>query len=62
MIRITDEEYAQDLETTLMKVLRKNRDLRDEIKNLRETMESMTMIQPYPGQILSSGTNGDFPG
>lgn len=61
-MRITDEEYAQDLETTLMKVLRKNRDLRDEIKSLKGTMEGMTMIQPYPGQILSSGTNGDFPG
>lgn len=61
-MRITDEEYAQDLETTLMKVLRKNRDLRDEIKSLKETMENMTILKTYPGQILSSGTNGDFPG
>lgn len=45
-----------------MKVLRKNRDLRDEIKSLKDTMENMTIIKTYPGTILSSGTNGDFSG
>ena len=62
MTRISDQEYQEDLESTLMKVLRKNRDLRDEIKLLKETMENMTILKTYPGQILSSGTNGDFPG